>query len=101
MTTWVTVTCKDGSEKIVETNFSELDDLEIAAMKDITEYKQAEKVIRDREKELSQFFDSGLVGTAIYSADKKLVRFNDTLCDMTGYTREELAIDVARRHPSR
>ena len=89
MTTWVTVTCKDGSEKIVETNFSELDDLEIAAMKDITEYKQAEKVIRDREKELSQFFDSGLVGTAIYSADKKLVRFNDTLCDMIGYTREE------------
>ncbi len=43
------------------------------------------------ERLLQQFFNMPFVGMAIISAtDKKLTRFNDYLCELTGYSREEL-----------
>ncbi len=43
------------------------------------------------ERLLQQFFEMPFVGMAIVSpVDKKLVKFNDHLCAITGYSREEL-----------
>jgi PAS domain S-box-containing protein len=38
-----------------------------------------------------KYFELGLVGMAIMSREKDWIEFNDTLNDMFGYTREELA----------
>lgn len=41
---------------------------------------------------LQHFFEMPFLGMAIVSpTDRKLVRFNDCLCDITGYSREELS----------
>lgn|GEM_PF-744375 len=42
------------------------------------------------ERLLQQFFDMPFVGMAIISPDKTLLRFNDHLSTITGYSREEL-----------
>ena len=42
------------------------------------------------ERLLQQFFDMPFVGMAIISPDKTLLKFNDHLCTITGYSREEL-----------
>ena len=50
---------------------------------DITERKRAEERFR-------RYFDLPLVGSAIYAPDKKWIAVNDTLCNLLGYSREEL-----------
>lgn len=50
---------------------------------DVTERAQAEERFR-------QYFDLPLVGSAIYGPDKQWIRVNDKLCDLLGYSREEL-----------
>ena len=50
---------------------------------DITERQRAEERFR-------RYFDLPLVGSAIYAPDKKWIAVNDALCDLMGYSREEL-----------
>ncbi|MFQ5661438.1 MAG: PAS domain S-box protein, partial [Gammaproteobacteria bacterium] len=57
---------------------------------DITERRRAEEALRKSDEQLRCFFDAGLVGMAITSPDKEWVQFNQTFCDITGYSREEL-----------
>ncbi|MDH3473650.1 MAG: PAS domain S-box protein, partial [Rhodospirillales bacterium] len=63
-------------------------------LQDITERKQAEERFR-------RYFDMPLVGSAIYASDKTWIQVNDKLCDLLGYSREELTkltwVDVT--HP--
>jgi PAS domain S-box-containing protein len=59
---------------------------------DITERKQAEEKLRESDERLRLFFERQLVGMAITSPEKGWVQVNDKLCQMLGYSREELAL---------
>lgn len=50
----------------------------------------ARRVWRSEEL-LRRYFDAGLIGMAIRSADQDFLQFNDKFCEMMGYTRAELA----------
>lgn len=63
----------------------------VSLIQDITERKLAEESLRKNEEHFRLYFELGLVGMSITSVEKGWVEFNDTLCDMFGYTREEFA----------
>jgi two-component system, cell cycle sensor histidine kinase and response regulator CckA len=57
---------------------------------DITIRKQAEISIRDNEARLRTWFEMPLSGIAITSLEKGWLQVNNQLCEMLGYSREEL-----------
>ncbi|WP_372657073.1 PAS domain S-box protein [Hydrogenophaga sp.] len=57
---------------------------------EITERRLAEQALRTNEEMLRQFFDSELVGMAITVPDKRWQQFNARLCEMLGYSNEQL-----------
>lgn len=59
-------------------------------VQDITERKMAEEVLRNSEEKFRKFFDMPLIGAAVTSPEKRFVQVNDKLCEMFGYSREEL-----------
>jgi len=56
---------------------------QFGTFQDVTEQRAADERFR-------QYFDLPLVGSAIYAPDKKWIRVNDRLCELFGYSREEL-----------
>ena len=57
---------------------------------DVTEKKQAELKLKESEEKFRGFLDFGNIGMAIISIDKKWVYYNDQICEIFGFTREEL-----------
>jgi len=57
---------------------------------DITERKDAEEALRVSEEQMRLFFERQLVGMAITSPEKGWVKVNDKICEMLGYSREEI-----------
>ncbi len=60
-----------------------------AIIEDITERKQAEEELRDREDKFKYVFDYSVVGKSITFISGEF-NPNKALCEMLGYTREEL-----------
>lgn len=58
--------------------------------RDITERKRADEVRRLQEERFRGAFDQAPIGMALVSPTGKWMRVNRTLCDMVGYTAEEL-----------
>ncbi len=58
---------------------------------DITERKEIEKALRDSETRFRNAFESTGLGTAIMDISGSFLRTNRALCDMLGYSEEELA----------
>ncbi|MCK5827785.1 PAS domain S-box protein, partial [Candidatus Bipolaricaulota bacterium] len=56
---------------------------------DITERKQAQEQLRDREQRLSSIFKASPTGIGVV-IDRVFVTVNDHFCHMTGYSEEEL-----------
>ncbi len=61
-----------------------------AAARDITEQKRAQAALRDNERHFRAYFEHPLVGMASISSDHRWLEVNDRLCDMLGYSRDEL-----------
>ena len=57
---------------------------------EILERKQAEKWLLESESRFRGFFEQGLVGMAILSAEKQCVEVNNRICKMLGYAEEDL-----------
>ncbi|MBI5928304.1 MAG: PAS domain S-box protein [Chloroflexi bacterium] len=53
--------------------------------------KRTQLALSDREERFRQYFELPLIGMALTSPDKGWIQVNDKLCDMLGYSREELA----------
>jgi PAS domain S-box-containing protein len=59
---------------------------------EIAERRQAEQWLLESEQRFRGYFEQGLVGMAILSADREWVEVNGRLCRMLGYTEEELLL---------
>jgi len=64
-------------------------------LEDITDRRRAEEALRESEASLAGIFRAAPVGIGLVS-DRILVRVNDRICEMTGYSRDELTGKNAR-----
>jgi len=84
----------DGSEFPAELTIvpvaSSSGELFTATLRDITERQRVERALRDSEARARATFDQAAVGVLQQRADGRLLRVNQTLCKLLGYTREEL-----------
>jgi two-component system cell cycle sensor histidine kinase/response regulator CckA len=85
---------QDRSEFPVEVSLSSLETedggMVVAAVRDITERKQAEAALRESEDRFRQAFDHAAIGKALVALDGRWLRVNHALCNLTGYTENEL-----------
>jgi sigma-54 dependent transcriptional regulator, acetoin dehydrogenase operon transcriptional activator AcoR len=59
-------------------------------VRDITDRKQAEAVLRESEEKFRRSFDQSPIGASILSLDYRFLRVNDALCRISGYAESEL-----------
>jgi PAS domain S-box-containing protein len=67
----------------------------VAILHDITDQVEAKSALSEREAELSSIFRAAPVGIGLVS-DRLLLQVNERMCDMLGYTRDELIGQSAR-----
>jgi PAS domain S-box-containing protein len=85
---------KDGAVIDVEivahdTSFGEWNAV-LAVMTDVTERTRSEDALRRSRESFQQVFEDAPIGMAMLGADVRFGRVNRALCDMTGYSKEEL-----------
>jgi len=81
--------CKDGSYRWIEWRSFPSGKVIYAAARDITERKQAEEALVEQGNKMSSIFRAAPVGIGTV-INRVLQEANDMLCQMTGYSREEL-----------
>ena len=62
----------------------------IAEGRDITARKHAEEALRESEERFRRIFEDGPLGMAIVGSDFRFISVNRMLCEITGYTDQEL-----------
>jgi len=58
--------------------------------RDVTEQTWAERALRESEETFRRLFDESPLGAAVVSTDLRYLRVNRALCEITGYSEEEL-----------
>ena len=62
----------------------------VASMQDITERKRAEEAMRFSTQQFASAFEYAAIGMALVSPTGRWLKVNHSLCEITGYSAEEL-----------
>jgi PAS domain S-box-containing protein len=57
---------------------------------DVTGWKEAEEALKERDQLLAATYENADIGISQADAEGRLIRVTESLCQITGYTREEL-----------
>jgi PAS domain S-box-containing protein len=79
-------------EKRVVERTAELAEVNRQLQAEIVDRRQAEQWLLESEERFRGYFEQGLVGMAILSAEKEWVEVNNRLCTMLGHTEAELVL---------
>jgi len=86
---------KDGGELPVDISLSPLTGedgpLVVAAVRDVSERRQAQQALAESEARFRAIFESAQIGMCIVDSDGRAVRSNQAFQDMLGYTEQEIA----------
>jgi PAS domain S-box-containing protein len=63
----------------------------LAVMTDVTERKRSEEALRRSRESFQQLFEEAPIGMAILASGLAFTRVNRALCEMLGYSKEELS----------
>ncbi|MEM8807197.1 MAG: PAS domain S-box protein [Cyanobacteria bacterium P01_G01_bin.38] len=81
----------DRDPRIEEVRIAPLNDQEVLVIiRDVTEYKQAERQLAASENKFRSIFDYAAVGIVQCSLQSNLLACNPSFCQMLGYTADEL-----------
>src|SRR5215213_7350179 len=85
---------KDGSKFPIEMSLGEIledgEQLFTGVIRDITERKRTEDALREARDRFRSIFDHAPIGVAMVSLEGRYLQVNRSLCEILGYTEEEL-----------
>ncbi|MDP3930622.1 MAG: PAS domain S-box protein, partial [Bacteroidota bacterium] len=84
------ITCKDGSEKIIERIISEIADEIVSIYTDITEIKKAKYAIEASEVRFKAITEQTDEGIGLTDLQGNYIFVNQSFCKMLGFSEEEL-----------
>jgi PAS domain S-box-containing protein len=84
---------KDGKRVSALVGVSAVEELQnqmVAFVLDITERKRAEENLRTSDAQFRAIFEGGAFGVTLFGIDGKFITCNPAICEMLGYTEDEL-----------
>src|SRR5215211_2905505 len=85
---------KDGSEFPIEMSLGEIleggERLFTGVIREVTERKRTEDALREARDRFRSIFDHAPIGVAMVSLEGRYLQVNRSLCEILGYTEEEL-----------